>query len=327
MCKWWWRWVPGLHARWKTEKRRAKALSFIDGERLAVEQMWQRPRSENREEQTPLFNELIKKIKEIEARAATEPSYDLLGDLMDDAEKQSQFRAYLCPREELWMEGSLAIALLEEWGVPKSIVSALHKLLDTPLKSGQLEPVAARGALRSIFEEVDSWRDYTSEYESTMERYAGWLFGTTILLILTALLCVHWSCRFPLLVVICILLMGIAGSCVSVLSRMPQFEVRLSKELDAYKRRIMLRVAIGIAASIVGCAMLGWGVVPISFQGHSFADALCLCAGCSSHGGLPCTVINALVLLAVPMLFGFSERALTWLEHRMFAGTIGTRDL
>jgi hypothetical protein len=45
MHKWWW-WVQWLHAKWKLEKRRVKALSIIEGERVLVEETAQRPRQE-----------------------------------------------------------------------------------------------------------------------------------------------------------------------------------------------------------------------------------------------------------------------------------------
>ena len=76
---------------------------------------------------------------------------------MDDAEKQGQFRAYLCPREEIWVEGCLAIALMEEWSVPRTVIANLHKLVDQPLKRANERPRGGRSALRAIFDESDSW--------------------------------------------------------------------------------------------------------------------------------------------------------------------------
>lgn len=65
---------------------------------------------------------------------------------------------------------------------------------------------------------------------------------------------------------------GAAGSFVSVMAKMPALDVTLSGELEAYGRRILSRIGIGIVASLIGCALLA--VLPISIQNQSFADAL-----------------------------------------------------
>jgi hypothetical protein len=50
--------------------------------------------------------------------------------------------------------------------------------------------------------------------------------------------------------------------------------VRTSPELDSYERRILSRVGVGVIASLIGCALLGWGIFPVSFHGQTFADIL-----------------------------------------------------
>jgi hypothetical protein len=92
---------------------------------------------------------------------------------------------------------------------------------------------------------------------------------------------------------------------------MPAFDVALSAELESYRRRIFGRIAVGVIASPIGCALLAWGVLPISLQNQTFAD--CLAPGTSWA--------KMLILLGLPMLLGFSERALTSFEQRMFGGT------
>jgi hypothetical protein len=315
MRKWWWWWLPGWRKKWKLEKRRVEALSFIEGERLAVELMVQRPRGANDTLNNAILDATRTRLAEIKEKAEKAVRTDDLNDLMDDAEKQGQFRGYLCPREEIFAEGCLAIALMEEWSVPKAVVTSLRNLVDKPLKGEKENPEAARSALRTIFEESDSWRDYTSDYEDEMTRFTKWLFWLTAGLLLLAIFSFH----FPLTLSLGLLLAGTAGSCVSVMAKMPVLEVSLSGELDSYKRRILSRIGIGIVASLIGCGLLGWGLISISIQGQTFGAVLEACSiPCTTSLPTSCTALRILILLAVPALFGFSERALTWFEQRVF---------
>jgi hypothetical protein len=47
-----------------------------------------------------------------------------------------------------------------------------------------------------------------------------------------------------------------------------------SEKLDSYDRLILSRIGIGTIASLIGCGLLGWGLIPISIQGRSFAEVL-----------------------------------------------------
>jgi hypothetical protein len=314
MYKWWWWWLPWLHTKWKVEKRRVRALSVIEGERIVVEEMAQRPRRGGEDPlDADLFNKVIHNLELIHADAKSERSYHRLGDLMDDAEVQGQYRAYFCPAGDIVREGELVIDVLKEWGVPKSIISDLGSGVGEDLK----KPSAAdgRSALHFLFDERDSWADYTNDYEDTMQTITRWLFGITVVLTVGSALCFHWAFHFRPLLVFGLLSAGVAGSCVSIMRRMPELEVSLSKELEAYVRRILSRIGVGIAASMVGSALLGWGVLPLSFQGQTFTQALSACAAPWSS---PFTSVDMLILLGVPMLLGFSELALTSFEQRLF---------
>jgi hypothetical protein len=77
---------------------------------------------------------------------------------------------------------------------------------------------------------------------------------------------------------------------------------------------VLSRVGAGVAGSLIGCALLGWGLPPIAIGGREFADIL---NTCSASGATGCTGLERLILLAVPMLLGFSERTLTAFERRV----------
>lgn len=319
MRKWWWWWLPGWHKKWKLEKRRIEALSEIVGERLLVEVMAQRPRRADDILDNALLEKVVKRITEIEEGAKQAAHIDDIDDLTGDAEQQGQLRAYICPLGEIRDEGAMALALMEEWSVPKTVIANLHQLVDQPLQSAEKDPEAARSALRIIFEEGDSWRDYTSEYEDEMKRFTlWWLFLPTVVMLVFAIIALH----FPTTFLGGLLLAGAAGSCVSVMTKMPLLEVSLSGELESYERRILSRIGAGVAASLVGCALLGWGLISFSIQGQTFSSVL---NDCSASPVISCTALKTLILLGVPMLFGFSERALTSFELKVFGNSDKTQ--
>jgi hypothetical protein len=121
---------------------------------------------------------------------------------------------------------------------------------------------------------------------------------------------------FLTLLVLGFLFAGAAGSCVSVVAKMPLLDVTLSSELEAYGRRILSRIAVGVGASLIGAALFAWGLFPISIQNRSYADAInaCFASPATSY-------TKTLILLGLPMLLGFSERALTSFEQRVFGNT------
>ncbi len=283
------------------DERRTEVLSFIRAEQWRFEKMQLRAQMAG-DEVSVFLASIPEHLREFEQKATLATSVADLDDLENIAEGQGRFRAYLCPRAEIKVEGTLAFNQMEEWNVPKSAMTKLRLSLGETLERADTDPCAARGALLAIFLELDAWADYTSQYEDTMQRFSRWwLFCPAVgALILSIFGSLHpqW---FPL--VLTILLAGAAGSCVSVLMKLPVLEVSLAHELDSYERRILSRVGVGMIASLIGSGLLGWGLLPFSLQGQTFGDVL---NACSSS----CTGPHSMILLAIPLLFGFSERAL-----------------
>jgi hypothetical protein len=256
---------------------------------------------------------VLQRLVEMEESATQATATSDLEDLKEDAEEQGHFGAYFCPATEIQDEGELVIDLIEGWGVPKTEIRKLREVLGKKLQNADTNPEAARGALRALFVERDSWADYTDDYEDAMQGYTRWLFGATIALSSLAVIAFHFAVRFLPLLFFGLLFAGAAGSCVSVMAKMPALDVSLSGEIDAYGRRVLSRIGIGVVASLIGCASLAWGIFPISIQNQTFADALNACTSPAT-----CTPIKTLILLGVPMLLGFSERTLTSFERRIF---------
>ncbi len=204
------------------------------------------------------------RLEEDERKAVQATTIDELEDLVDDAKSQGQLRAYACQPLEVLDEGTLAIDLMEEWGVPADTITNLRGSLGRKLRDK--DNAIAHGALQKIFEESDSWSDYIDEYSRTMKRFARLLGVATLLLLPLAIVLLH----IPSLVLVGILLAGAVGGCVSVIRKMPGGMATPSKELEAYERLILGRTITGAIASVVGCAFLAWGLLPLSIQNQTF---------------------------------------------------------
>lgn len=257
-----------------------------------------------------LVSDIRSKLEDLGQRAVSPAITAMeLEDLQQDAAYQSQLSAYLCPQREIADEGSLCLDEFEEWNVPKIVIARLRARLGTKISEAEKDLPAARSALRALFEEYDSWSDYTSGYERTMERIAVWLLVGIAITLPGAFLLARWSLFFPT----SILLAGLSGSFVSILSRMPAIEVGYAAELGSYVRRVVMRIATGLGAALIGSALLSWGVLPIAIHGIAYTDVVFTCTSSPAS----CNGVQLLIFLGIPMMFGFSERALASFESKI----------
>ena len=77
----------------------------------------------------------------------------------------------------------------------------------------------------------------------------------------------------------------------------------------------LLGCPLGLPPVLSVARCLDGGLLPISVNDQTFADSL---RACMVSQPSSCTASNILILLAVPVLFGFSERALQSFEHEVF---------
>lgn len=292
--------------QWRLERRRQKAVADIRTERLEFEEMARRCEFAGAAAGSAA-EDILRRLETLDGQATKATASELDG-LVDEAEALGEQRAYFCPVAEIETEGLFAIEVIEEWGVR---VKGLRESILPKLRDPDL--TVARGALRAVYEEFDSWSRYVDAYNETMQHSAWVLLGATAVLLLLGIL----TLSFPRTVVIGLLAAGAAGGCVSVIAKMPSLS--LSGEFETYRRRILSRIGTGAAASLIGCGFLGWGLLPIAIQKKTFADIVGACA--TPQGG-SCTGLEILILMGVPLLFGFTERALTPFEERILVNPL-----
>lgn len=303
-------WIPEQ----ETRKKRADALSSITGDKVNIELMAQRARPADDLLDSDLLQTVFNKLVALETAVRNASSVTELDDLIEDGDAQGIASAYFCPMGEIRDEGNRAIDNMELWGIPAPSIKKLRESFAKSVELAPLSPYAARAALHAIFIEVDEWTDYIDEYEEAMRRYTRWLFGSTATLLLIAGSCFYLAHLFPLAMWFGLIAAGAAGSSVSVMAKMPSLDVSLSGELSAYGRRVGSRIAAGTIGSLIGVALLEWGVLPLTIKDVGFADAL---TACTAYGIAPCPITKMLLVLGIAMLLGVSERTLTSFEQRV----------
>jgi hypothetical protein len=230
-----------------------------------------------------------------------------------------QLRAYLAPQAELEIQGRTTLSTMAEWGVPASDLDALQKdvvpKLGCPTIASPEEVNAARGALHTIFSECNSWSEWLDEYNAEMQKVAYWLTGLIALSLIAAIFLLSHG-----FIVWGLLSAGACGAFVSVIAKLPALVI--AGDSAPYRRDIWRRVCTGLAASVIGSGLLMSGVFTINLP---YASMSAIIDGCTSLASattasqsVGCGPRSIFVLIAVVMLFGLSERALTSLEQRVF---------
>lgn len=257
---------------------------------------------------------VIEDFERIEAEVALAPMSEL-ETLEDKAERLERLRAYVYPPEEIVIEGKSAFSDLSQWGIPSPVLATLQQDV-MPLLSDK-NPNLARGALRSLYAAYDYWAWYVDWHAAYMERMAWFLIAFEIAFLAFTI----WRFVSGDVILGCIGA-GVCGALVSVISKMPP--LMADAESDAYLRRILMRVGTGIAAAIIGTGFLASGVVTITIPTSkvTMTEMLEQCGkdvrAAEAQPGPRCGTSALLLLLALGVVLGFSERALTSFEERVF---------
>ncbi|MFP5207160.1 MAG: hypothetical protein ACLGSH_17540 [Acidobacteriota bacterium] len=294
----------------RLEKFRAEAIQIIADYQSKVEEMAQRPRDAGDPLDEKLLESIRDRMREILVSARNAEDKKTLRDLEENASVQETYRAYLCPRREINIEGKLAANLIEWWGIPRTETGALRSLLEKTLEAGEERPEDARSALQKLYKEQDEWAEYRDEYEDSMKSFATGLFVDASAMPILAAICIYYAPAWPPLIVCGFLMAGVAGSCISILNRPPALEGSPSEKIDSYERRIWSRIGVGIAASLIGCGFLGWGLVSIAGPSNTFSELVGLSINSPQSVPAKLIALRIYVPLAVCMLLGFSERAM-----------------
>jgi hypothetical protein len=204
-------WFPGSSAK-TLEERRREAQSDISGERLFVERMAQRPRPEIDLLDEKWRDDVLKKLSDIYEATKQTDDVEELEDLVEDAELQGLFAAYLCPVTQIKMEGDLILDQIEGWGIPKASTETARRIWEEATKNGKGQQPEARGALYTLFAERDLWDDYLDDYSDTTDKTIRRLFLAIVALLVVGVLSLRYAFSFSPLLILGMLAAGAAGA-------------------------------------------------------------------------------------------------------------------
>ena len=290
-------------------RQRADALADIRDCRASFEASVLAANAAGSNYDSNLIPEVLKRFADIEQKLVLTTTKNEIETLVEQAEEVADLQAYLAAPAEIEIIGKTALDTVADWGVPTSSIEALRRDVIPKLACTNQNDAAAvaagRGALYTILSEYTSWSSWLDDYHSEMQKIGYWLSAIALSLIVAAFLLSHKAVVWGLLSA------GACGALVSVVSKLPAREI--TADSAPYKRDSVRRVCIGFAASVIGCGLLMAGLLPITLpSGTTFAD---LAAECAS--GEQCGSQRIFILLAVPMLFGLSERALFSFQDRL----------
>ena len=337
-------WFRNGAEEFQTEKRNARAE--IEDKKAEFEGLVQRAISAGEAGHDSLITYVRGQFADVEGKIGPAETQEELDTLVSRAGALESLGAYMWPKQEIRLEGEADLNTMREWGVPDVVITRYQETLAAKL--GDANVLTARGALYIIFQEYDAWSEYVDDYNLSMRRSAAWLTTAVMgLTLLAAFLLWRGGVVWGLFTA------GVAGACVSVLSKMPSLGTW--GEFAAYGRGVLRRVAVGAAASVIGSGLLVSGLLGVSLGDQTIREIITHCTYPTSEkagdreigiggdaeskpgawgkvkefvGGLltelttpgrqGCGTSHLLILMAIAMLLGFSERAMASFEETLF---------
>lgn len=255
-------------------------------------------------------NEVLDEFQAIENEISKKPeqSAEARSALVQRACDLAALRAFVAVPPGLEIQGNRAISEMMEWAVPSTTIQRLMEHA-VNLRSNNL--AVARMTLWTIYKEEDVWSDYVDWYYHFMSRLGAGLLICTLGVLVTALVAFRHN-----QVLAALIFGGMSGALLSVLMRLPT--VVGHGDFWSYLYRILIRVGTGTTASVMGLGFFTSGLINLSVSGtktpQTIADLILECGSASPE----CPISSSLILLALAMLLGFTERALTFFEDKVF---------
>jgi hypothetical protein len=248
---------------------------------------------------------------ELEARLSQATSQDL-ETLEDRAIELAAFRACVAPRVMLPLMAAEVISDLRDWGVPADVLADIK---DTLLKPQTVSDAESRAALQMLLREHADWDVYVTWYNGFLGNVTAVLFTTLLVALVAGILALVEH-----IATLGLLLIGIAGALVSILAKLPS--VSNYATTNSWIFHIVSRIATGLAGALIGWGLLSSTIVSIGLPATKGIDQIIM--GCSGADvTVPCDAPQLLILVAIGLLFGFSERALATFEGRVFPSVSG----
>lgn len=262
-----------------------------------------------------LVQEALDKFTSLEEQAKQSSNKHELHSITGEAARLCDLRATFFSAAQIPFQGLTVLSTLEQWTLPALALNPLRNELFPKLTVSQSNTIdKAQAALQVLFKEYDEWSDYLDSYNNNMM----WLIGGVATFAVVAVTASLWSLYWgnPILG---IPLAGLAGSCLSVIAKVPALIV--SGDYAPYFRSAVRRLATGVVGSLIGFGFLLSGIVSISFpEGKTLAQIVESIQRATSDS--PASIISILEIAAIVMILGTSERVLTTFEEKVLPTTV-----
>ena len=248
-------------------------------------------------------------FERLAALAAKDAACDC-DELNDQAQELFAYRALFSSESALDVMTYEAFTELTEWGVPIAIRTDYEAKITLAKSANPANVPAWREWVMMLLRQHAVWDSYVSWFN-------GFLGRVTFLLVLILSAClIEGVLQLVIgMTVLGLLFFGTAGAIVSILFSLPR--VSSYEEVNAWIFHIVSRVVTGVAGSYIGWGLLTSKAVSFGLGGTEVSDLL---KGCATA----CDAPHLLIVGAVAMLMGFSERLLPDLEARFFNSTAKT---
>ncbi|MBI3814158.1 MAG: hypothetical protein HY279_06800 [Nitrospinae bacterium] len=202
------------------------------------------------------------------------------------ANEIAQYRAYVMPTSELYIESRSLIDEMREWGIPIELLSSLEGLiLDRAIQNKEMQ---ARHNLYRIINAYDYWDWYVDWYSNTLNRVNLVLFILMASILLRAYNTEENYFSF--------LMAGLSGAVASVILKSPPLSAY--GHFLSFYGSFFVRIASGFIASAVCFGLLASKIVNIGNIASYTEDYLSI------------DYTSKVILISIGILTGFSERAI-----------------
>jgi len=284
--------------------------------------------------------ELLARLDALIADANTATTTEQLDAIRLRARWVASTRAYIVPAAAIPVEAQDRVDELSSWRLPDEVTKSAAARLQQLQSIDAKDDLRRRFMLELIYDDYDYWDWYSDWYVSTSLYPTLWalvtLFGAFFTLALLAFFYGHH-------VVLGVLAAGASGAALSILPKLPPMSVY--GEAVGAAARMVARFVAGVAATAMGFGLLATGFVNIGvpvgagqqsatqFIGVPGLVQVCADERSSPDGQSPsaasealktgphaaCTTAGLMLLLAIGIAFGFSERALASFESLIIA--------
>jgi hypothetical protein len=260
----------------------------------------------------PLVEYVSKGFQDLQKRAETAKCESDLDAVRKRATEISNLRAHVMQLPAIKSESQAILSEMSQWVLPDEIMKELRQVFDSQIDKSSDIPTA-RLAFSRLLCEYAFWDDYVDWHERLVRHNFCIVSTVTIISFVLSWVCL-WYLKFHVAWLVAgFMLAGLCGTGVSILMKLPP--VSVYGEANYLVLRTVARLFYGLVGTLVGLGILALGIVNI----ESFKSVPKYLSDTDTF-----TSEKVPACLAIGIIFGFSERALSYFSDRLLGSINGS---